>query len=687
LDFKEKIKNTKREGGYDPGDHLVVSVKDIHGIERKVEFEIENYCGGGFAGQVYGGRCVSSEDNWLAAGKKFAVKIFITRSKSKSTFRDALYFLGFQSPFPYQYNEDAARTGLYLTRIFKIVCKEKFGTDEPINDCYGTFWDQKIGAYAEINEWVEGYVTEPEMDEDIFIRMKQNSRIKKDIKAGKATEQDLLMPHDEMSRKRRFMEQWVRLCNELGLEDIARQVYWWTGVSQPNVLTKKGADGKLPFIWVDRRPGLPGFVLSAGDCILFPKAVFRGSIPPFDRINFKKLRAWPAIPDKKEWNELVDKLEETDRKYRRTQLDLFGHNIRLLLDSNLRQSINMGRIDFWRLSGRIDEKNAGRLRTSYILFFVQLILSLIPLIGRRLQQLTGNSDFRIHLWKIFTEHTYRYDYFDKKRCQSLKLWIEEGRITWKRAEICGKSFLSYFKDMTYTWLPPGWQYILTDQECQFEFFRKLFTSPLKYIFIKDYRRQVNVDWITSRTEEDVKHGYVTREVADNFINIAGEEALQNYITGLIVTAAVKPTSEIIYVLLGVHLAFNTTTLSGLGWWGLLAAPVVALISPAGLLRFFYCIMAKIWNRKIPYGVALALSPIRGIGDFAFLIQTGKTFPSFSSYLIISSLCQLVEQVPVFGERGGLLSLWTVTAFISWPASLHKLWHCKNKDYKLINNNI
>ena len=79
MDFKEKIKNTKREGGYDPGDHLVVSVKDIHGIERKVEFEIENYCGGGFAGQVYGGRCVSSEDNWLAAGKKFAVKIFITR--------------------------------------------------------------------------------------------------------------------------------------------------------------------------------------------------------------------------------------------------------------------------------------------------------------------------------------------------------------------------------------------------------------------------------------------------------------------------------------------------------------------------------------------------------------------------------------------------------------------------------
>jgi hypothetical protein len=55
----------------------------------------------------------------------------------------------------------------------------------------------------------------------------------------------------------------------------------------------------------------------------------------------------------------------------------------------------------------------------------------------------------------------------------------------------------------------------------------------------------------------------------------------------------------------------------------------------------------------------------------------KTYPAFSSYLLTSTICRLAEHVPVFGERGGLLSIWTVTIFLSWPASLRE-WRAWRK---------
>lgn len=700
-DIRERLKGILRPGGYDPGDIVSARIKDAEGVEHDAEFEILRFCGGGFAGQVYRARLLNCADDCLAPDQDYALKLFTPRSRLRGKFRDLLYFLGFQSPFPHQYNEAAVRTGIYMTKLLRYVSQVEFGGVGPINDCYATFWDDHIGAFAEVNEWVEGRVTDPDVDSGIFTRRRRAKE------SGGTPE-----PATEISRKKAFMKRIVELCGELGIEDLARQVYWWTGMSQANVLTRNSGTPDAEFVWVDRRPGLPGFLLSLGDFPLLINALFRGSIPPFDKINFKKLRSWSKAPDPEAWQSIVDELETVDTSYHRAQVDVISHHIRLLSNKKLRMGICAYIADYWRRSGRIDAAACDKMQNGGIRMLPHLVLSCIPLIGVRLQKIVGNAEYRVHVSKMLSSGRYRWDYFDQHRKIDLAMWLRDKRISDKRAERVLGSLPAFFRDRlcsfwvigipflialpwilkksSWPWwafvgiyavlaalitLPPSWQMFFTDWAVAKDSLRRLFTSPFKYIFNVSHRRKVNLDWIHERTEEDIRHGYVGKEDAKIFESIAGADAMQQYITGIMFTAAVKPVSEIVLVVAGAEflkIAHEARTLQHIGWWMLPAAVAIAMISPAGVLRFGYCLVQWARNRHVPYGIATALAYIRGVGDLAFMVQIAKTYPQFSGYLLTSSLCHLVNMVPVFGERGGLLNIWVATVFLSWPASLKAL---------------
>ena len=112
MTLQERLQTARRPGGYDPGDTLELAVKDAGGVEHTTGFEIESYCGGGFAGQVYRARCTNSTMPDLRVGQSYALKFFVTRSSMRRRFRNLLYWVAFQSPFPHQYNEAAVRAGL-----------------------------------------------------------------------------------------------------------------------------------------------------------------------------------------------------------------------------------------------------------------------------------------------------------------------------------------------------------------------------------------------------------------------------------------------------------------------------------------------------------------------------------------------------------------------------------------------
>ncbi|MDO8682010.1 MAG: hypothetical protein Q7N50_00815 [Armatimonadota bacterium] len=720
----ERLKGILRGGGYDPGDRVSAQVKDINGVERQAEFEIESYCGGGFAGQVYRAKCVRCDGDWLPVGQVFALKFFRTRSGSRRKFRDLLYFLAFQSPFPHQYNEAAVRTGLFITKLLRWVSQVEFGSQSSINDCYGTFWDEHVGSFAELDEWVDGRVTDPDVDTGIFTRYFHNRRARKALQGGESTGA-MIQSDSEIAKKRTFMAALVRICADLGIEDLARQVYWWTGMSQANVLTRNSGTDNSEFVWVDRRPGLPGFLLSLGDFPLLIKAIFRGSIPPFDRIDFKKLRAWPKAPDRAAWTSIVDQLKSIDEEYHSSQIDLIGHNVRLLTSKKLRMDIARSIAGYWRRSGRIDEKANEKLCGGGLRMLPHLILGCVPIIGPRLHKFYGNSDYRSHVWRMLFNGKYRWDYLDHHRKVDLAMWLRDNRICEARAERVLDSLPAYFRDRfcgfwvigvpffaalpkitsLLAWpvwsfvviylviaaiitLPPSWQMLFTNWTHAKSMIKRLFTSPFKYLFVLSYRRQVNMDWVKNRTEEDIRHGYVSREEADVFISIAGADAMQQYVTGIMVTLALQPASEIVFIILGSVLGIQVSkdfpgfpaikhSIGKFGWWAIPLVFMVVAISPAGILRFLYCITQWIRNRHVPYGTATSLSLFRAIGDLAFMVQTAKTYPQFSGYLLTSSVCHLVNIAPVFGERGGLLNIWAATVLLSWPASF-KAWRQERK---------
>ncbi|MBI3944396.1 MAG: hypothetical protein HY321_00600 [Armatimonadetes bacterium] len=681
LSVTERLQSVRRSGGYDPGDLLSARVKDADGIEHPAEFEVEAFCGGGFAGQVYRARCVAGESGSLAVGQCYALKFFSPRSGFRRLFRDILYRLCFISPFAYQYNEDSVRAGLFLTKLLQIACRVVLGTDRPINEFYGTFWDAHVGAYAEVNEWVQGGVTEPSVDPDILVRRAYNRKVRRAIREGTGSEAELQLPPSEMAAKKRFMAFLCRLCADLGLDDLARQVFWWTGASQPNVLTRR--DGSAPpgqpdFVWVDRRPGLPGLILSLGDVALLARAIRRGSIPPFDRVNFRTLRAWPKAPDRQEWVALVDRMAEADRRYRRTQVDPWGHHVRLVTDRSLRRDLAAGFIAYWQRTGRVDAETRAALESRPLLFALHGALSILPLVGRRMQQWAGSAAYRERVRRLLRDAAYRWEYFDDARAGTVKVWLADGRATERRAARCLDSFPRYLADrLLCGWLPAAWQRFFTDWAYQKECWRRFFTSPFRYVFAADYRREVNTNWVAQRTAEDAKRGFISHAEAEEFVRVAGDKTIQHYISGLMVVAACQPVSELTFLLLAAlgvhHYVVNPRVLPQLGWWFAPIAFVILGISPAGILRFLYCLVMGATHRDVPYGTATVMAPIRAVGDLSFAAQMAKTHPGFSRYLLTATTCRLAEHVPVFGERGGLLSVWVVTVALSWPASLKTWW--------------
>jgi len=683
-DLLEHLIGILRPGGYDPGDVVSARVKDIDEVEHQAQFEIEKYCGGGFAGQVYRARLVSCDDTWLPLGSAVALKFFSPRSGFRRFFRDILYFLSFQGPFPHQYNEASVRTGLYLTRALRWVSQVEFGSECHINDCHGTFWDDHICAFAEVQEWVEGRITDPEVDSGILTRWRHNRRVRRARRAGTASEL-LLESTGEIAAKKAFMNALVKVCAGLGLDDLARQVYWWTGMSQANVLTRN-SEGRPPeFVWVDRRPGLPGWLLSLGDFPLLAQAIQRGSIPPFDRIDFGRLRGYPKAPDRAAWQSVVDRLQAVDEEYRGSQLDLFGHRLRLITSGRLRQSVARGIVDYWHRTGRVDDRTRDGLLRSWFRIIPHVLVSCVPVIGRRAHKFIGSAAYRGHVRRVLLDYPYTWEYLDRARKTSVAGWRRDNRTSDARAERLLRSIPLYLLDrICFWWSPASWQLFLTDWAYAWRSTKRAFANSYRYIFDLPYRRHVNLEWVRQRTDEDVRHGYVSREEAEVFVSTAGADAMQQYITGIMVTIALLPASEITFVLLAAAgLAsikdFESLRegLRALGWWALPLGLMLLTMSPGGVMRFLYCVCQWIRHPRVSYAAASALALFRAVGYLSFPVQIARTYPQFSGYLLTWSVCHLVNMVPVFGERGGLLNIWATTVLLSWPASA-RTWRAERR---------
>jgi hypothetical protein len=341
---------------YDAGTELVY---DVLGVSEKgkarVSLVVEKFVGGGFAGQVYRVKVLGIEGGpieGIEVGGVYAIKILIPPSTFSRVFRNLLYWIGFQGPFQLQVNPAAARAGALWQKFIRRGAKLRFGQSRAVVDIYAMFVDGDLGSCGELREWIDGRTWQLEVDDRLDL-LKQWRR-------GEIldTEQPGSL---EYRAKREFMADFVKLLNDMGAYEFARQYEWWTCKSQPNCLKRMDTEASPSegLVAVDFRAGLallPLLPMSPADFKLITKGLVRGSLVQFDRGDIGKLERFVEANSNEfaDMRQMLEELKGAEHVYRSSVPDITHNHIQLLSSSGLWSRMLDSAITGWKVRNLID---------------------------------------------------------------------------------------------------------------------------------------------------------------------------------------------------------------------------------------------------------------------------------------------------------------------------------------------
>ena len=651
-----------RPARYGPGRVLRYNVRTVHpAASARVELEIEEFLGGGFAWQVYRCRLTRVEaDDWRALGglqhsRRYALKILVPPSGFARAFRNAVYWLAFQGPFSAQISEDACRAGLLCHKIIRRAAGFEFGRDTAVKDVYASLHDPSIGAWGELSEWVEGRAWRLEADDRLDRRG--------DWRTIPLDES----PSPEYVGKRRFMARMVRLLHALGMPEFARQYEWSTMKSQPNVLWRTDAaegDAESRLCAIDFRAGLallPFLPMSPGDVMLILRGfVRRGAWVQFDRPDWRAFQAFVAENPSAfaDLRPAIEELTRRDRTYRRSLPDITHRAWTRLRDPEVRRDIRYGLVRGWLAADLIDEAFAERLGAGGSLFARFYLLGAVPLLGRALRHRWGHAAFRRHVARILTSASYRSAALRAHAAIRLIGWHRTGRASERRARwLAAHPGVFLAERLTIGWLP--------------RFLHRFVLCPALPVravsrFIRDVR-QFLLDaahrerWFLGQVEEGERAGMLTPDEAAAIRGRVKDPFIVQYLRSLGVHLATLPVSEIVFVVLASGLAgwtlahggtWQEVTTTFVKWFAIFQ---LSPISPGSILRALYVVYLMIRDRNVrDYIVAAPVSLLKGVGYLAFPLQMTATYPHLARFMAARWATAATHAVPVFGERGALL---------------------------------
>lgn len=655
---------------YDPGKVLDVEVTGVCPSNRaRARMVVERFVGGGFAGQVYRVRLEQldlSEGSieGLEAGRSYAVKILIPPSRFSQLFRNTIYGIAYQGAFSAQVNVAAARAGVLWQKLIRRGARVRFASERAIADTYATFYDDDLGAFAEINEWVEGRIWRFETDDELFRR-----RRSKDPQASKSC---------EYLEKRLFMSQLVDLFHEMGAPELARQYEWWTMKSQPNVLkrTNSSSEHDDGLVAIDFRAGLallPFLPMSPADFKLIFRGLRRGNLVQFDRGNLQRLERF-IEEHRAEFEDLLPALEElrdAEPQYRDSLLDITHHHFRLLRRS-LRGSIAYGFICGWLCRGVVDAEHATRLRKSALRFISFFIAGAVPVLGRGLRKLWGNAIVRKHVWRQLISMRYSLRSARARQAEILIGWYRKGRVSERRAiSLLDRPVAFWMQRFLLGWLPARLHRFLTEWTFARDAVKHAVTYPIRFYREAEFR----VQWLTDTVRAGSEEGMLTEQEQEHILSTVGDPYIKRYLKCFGVHLLTLPVTQIVALIVGLYVA----RVKGETWiqdsaivGSVMIVFQIIPISPGSLVRGLYTSYVMIRERDWrDYKAAIMLSFWKYIGYLAFPIQMVARFPDLSRFMAGHRAAHMVHIVPVFGERGALLEHWVFDFLFNLPISLRR----------------
>ncbi len=671
---------------YETGTELTLSIQGVHPfVEGSATLIINQFLGGGFAGQVY--RCrITALDlpddhtiDGLEVEKFYAVKIIIPPSAFSLRFRNTIYWLAFQGPFSSQVNYGACRSGLILQKLIRRAARRTFGRETAIKDAFASFWDPTLNAYGEITEWIEGRMWLLEADAKLHGR--------KDWKTVPLTETN----SPEYIAKRRFMANMVKLMHEMGIPEFARQYEWWTMKSQPNTIKRTDipavTDSDNNLCAIDFRAGLallPWLPMSLGDIKLIFDGLFkRKTLVQFDHCDTKKMiRFFSEHHDMfSDMQPAIDEFFVQDRAYRHSLPNITHHGLQGLTDHKLRKDICSGLIEGYRAADLVDDAFARKLDDGGWRFCVFYLLGALPILGKMIRRRWGNSAYREHTFRCLTQFAYLKKALRAYAANGLIEWHRAGRTDKRHVELLlNRPCLFLLESFTLRLLPIVLHRVILRParighrlRDSYRFLRNFITCPI-------FREK----WFLDELHEGEKKGMLTEKEHTQLKNVIRDPFIIRYLKCLGIHFATVPITQIVSVIVGTVWATylmmrGHTWGNALGAFGLtIAFFQVTPISPGSLCRGGFVVYLMIKERNVrDYVIAAPVSFLKYIGYLAFPLQMSTTYPNLARFMASRWATNIVHFIPVFGEKGALLEHIIFDNFFNRPQKIAQ-WAARRK---------
>ncbi len=659
---------------YDAGAELVYDVLGVSGKDKgRVNLIVEKFVGGGFAGQVYRVKVSEIEGGpieGIEVGGVYAMKILIPPWIFSRVFRNLLYWIGFQGPFQLQVNPAAAKAGALWQKFIRRGAKIRFGQSRAVVDIYATFVDGDLGSCGELGEWIDGRTWQLEVDDRLDL-LKQWRR-------GESVDQQ--QPGSpEYRAKREFMADFVKLLNDMGAYEFARQYEWWTCKSQPNCLKRMDTEASPSegLVAVDFRAGLtllPFLPMSPADFKLIAKGLMRGSLVQFDRGDIGKLERFVEANSNEfaDMGQMLEELKGAEHVYRSSVPDITHNHIQLLSSSGLWSRMLDSAITGWKVRNLIDGHYERRLQRNRALTLVFVVLGLIPVLGKVLRRIWGSGDWRQHYSALFASWVYLQRAVRAGIAEKVIIWHRARRFDGETALRIAGSVWRFLCHLPFSIVPAGLHRFLTDREFRKQKLAYIFVRPFKLYFNAELREQ----WLREMVTEGKSKHILSNEDAEVILSRVKDPFIQKYLKSLAVHVCTLPVTQIVSVLVAIiyvlmHPAMSRAQAWGIGI-GIIALFQVVPVSPGSLVRGLYVLYLVIRERNFKdYNIAVFLGFFKYIGYLAFPIQMAYHYPTLARFMAAHWATEATHIVPVFGERGALLEHWVFCLFYNWPLTVRR----------------
>jgi hypothetical protein len=311
----------------------------------------------------------------VSSDKKYAEKIFRTKRSLSSLFRDVIYGICFQAPFPYGSKESATKAAMYRRKVLRYLTDFWFGVPL-VADVIYTRWDERTSSYVLGTEYIEGRGPRPgQFDPRLFrnLVLKYFSILLKGI-TGREIKRDLSQ-NWEIDEAAAVLDELKDRFHQAGFIGSEWQVD--KSLSIPTSNLRKDEHGR--WILIDVESGMPAL---ASTRYLW-SSIKMGKVPLFDDVDFVKLHKYLEENETDLINALgetrfldltynVRQLEYYTRMWKSSELAVFRHGSRIITDSQLREGIKRETVENWHRMGLISTERAQSLLRSNLLIGLYL---------------------------------------------------------------------------------------------------------------------------------------------------------------------------------------------------------------------------------------------------------------------------------------------------------------------------